>query len=86
MVRRQAEGLLLSRSPYVDGRHGIISDSYATPGNVHNSIVYLGRFTTASDNAFAVGLDAAYATSGIAQGLEQHTRSGCADAIGWVRR
>ena len=27
----------------VDGRHGIITDSYATPANVHDSIVYLGR-------------------------------------------
>ena len=27
----------------VDGRHAIITDTYTTPANVHDSIVYLGR-------------------------------------------
>ena len=27
----------------VDGRLGIITDTHATPANVHDSIVYLGR-------------------------------------------
>src|SRR5664279_851478 len=27
----------------VDGRLGIITDTYATPANIHDSIVYLGR-------------------------------------------
>jgi hypothetical protein len=59
----------------VDGRHGIITDSYATPANVHDSIVYLGRLDRQRQRfdlpVGAVGLDAGYATSGIAQGLEQ---------------
>ena len=36
----------------VDGRLGIITDTYATPANVHDSIVYLGG-STASGNASA---------------------------------
>src|ERR1700733_12167306 len=58
----------------VDGRHAIITDSYATPANVHDSIVYLGRLDRQRQRfdlpVGAVGLDAGYATSGIAQGLE----------------
>jgi transposase len=59
----------------VDGRLGIITDTHATPANVHDSIVYLGRLDRQRArfgfNVGAVGLDAGYATSGIAQGLEQ---------------
>jgi len=59
----------------VDGRHGIITDTCATPANVHDSIVYLGRLDRQRERfdlpVGAVGLDAGYATSGIAQGLEQ---------------
>lgn len=58
----------------VDGTHGIITDTFATPANVHDSIVYLGRLDRQRARfAFdvkAVGLDAGYATAGIAQGLE----------------
>lgn len=59
----------------VDGRLGIITDTFATPANVHDSIVYLGRLDRQRERfAFpvaAVGLDAGYATAGIAQGLEE---------------
>ena len=58
----------------VDGRHAIITDTYATPANVHDSIVYLGRLDRQRErfgfDVKAVGLDAGYATSGIAKGLE----------------
>lgn len=58
----------------VDGRLGIITDSYATPANVHDSIVYLSRLdrqrTRFGLDVGAVGLDAGYATAGIARGLE----------------
>lgn len=57
----------------VDGRHGIITDSHATPANVHDSVVYLGRLDRQRArfdlDVGAVGLDAGYATSGIARGL-----------------
>ncbi|MDK4724281.1 MULTISPECIES: IS1182 family transposase [Rhizobium] len=58
----------------VDGRHAIITDTHVTPANVHDSIVYLGRLDRQCQrfgfDVKAVGLDAGYATSGIAQGLE----------------
>lgn len=58
----------------VDGRLGIIVDTHATPANVHDSIVYLDRLDHARTrfglNVRAVGLDAGYATTGIAKGLE----------------
>lgn len=59
----------------VDGRLGIITDTHATPANVHDSIVYLGRLDRQRErfgfDVAAVGLDAGYATSGIAKGLEE---------------
>ena len=59
----------------VDGRLGIITDSFTTPGNVHDSIVYLSRLDRQCGRfgfrPAAVGLDAGYATAGIAQGLEE---------------
>jgi transposase len=59
----------------VDGRLGIITDTHTTPANVHDSIVYLGRLDRQREHfgfdVAAAGLDAGYATSGIAQGLEQ---------------
>ncbi|TPJ35474.1 IS1182 family transposase [Mesorhizobium sp. B2-8-3] len=58
----------------VDGRCGIITDTFATPANVHDSIVYLGRLDRQVErfgfNVAAAGLDAGYATPGIAKGLE----------------
>ena len=59
----------------VDGRLGIITDTHATPANVHDSIVYLGRLDRQRARfgfeVGAVGLDAGYATAGIAKGLEE---------------
>ena len=59
----------------VDGRLGIILDTHATPANVHDSIVYLDRLDHTRSrfdlNVKAVGLDAGYATTGIAKGLEE---------------
>lgn len=58
----------------VDGQLGIITDTFATPANIHDSIVYLSRLDRQRQRfAFdtrAVGLDAGYATAGIAKGLE----------------
>ncbi len=70
----------------MDGRLGIITDTYATPANVHDSIVYLGRLDRQRDrfgfDVGAVGLDAGYATSGIAKGLEDR---GIPGVIGYRR-
>jgi len=58
----------------VDGRLGIITDTHATPANVHDSIPYLNRLDRQRDrfglDVRAVGLDAGYATAAIAKGLE----------------
>lgn len=58
----------------VDCRFAIITDTHVTPANVHDSIVYLDRLDRQRArfdfNVGAVGLDAGYATSGIAKGLE----------------
>jgi len=59
----------------VDSYHAIITDSFATPANVNDSIVYLARLDRQRErfglDVRVVGLDAGYATVGIAQGLEQ---------------
>lgn len=58
----------------VDGRCSIITDSFATPANLHDSVVYLARLDRQRARfgfaVNAVGLDAGYATAGIAKGLE----------------
>ncbi len=57
----------------MDGAFGIITDTFATPANVHDSIVYLSRLDRQKEKfdlgVQAVGLDAGYATAGIAKGL-----------------
>ena len=64
----------------VDGAFGIITDTFATPANVHDSIVYLSRLDRQKEKfdlgVQAVGLDAGYATAGIAKGLEERQITG----------
>jgi transposase len=64
----------------VDGKLGIITDSYATPANVHDSIPYLARLDRQRERfglpVAAVGLDAGYATAAIAKGLEDREIQG----------
>jgi len=59
----------------VDGRHAIITDTHATPANVHDSIPYLGRLDRQRERfgflIRAVGVDAGYATAAICKGLEE---------------
>jgi transposase len=59
----------------VDGKHAIITDTYATSATVHDSIPYLRRLDRQRERfgfqVRAVGLDAGYANSAIAHGLEQ---------------
>lgn len=59
----------------VDGRHAIITDTHATPANVHDSIPYLRRLDRQRERfgfqVRAVGLDAGYATAAICKGLEE---------------
>ena len=64
----------------VDGKFGIITDSHATPANVHDSIVYLDRLDRQRERfglpVRAVGLDAGYASAAIARGLEERAIQG----------
>jgi transposase len=59
----------------VDGRHAIITDTHVTPGNVHDSVPYLGRLDRQRErfgfDIRAVGVDAGYAAAAITQGLEE---------------
>ncbi|MCK4869197.1 MAG: IS1182 family transposase, partial [Alphaproteobacteria bacterium] len=59
----------------VDGKLGIVTDTHATPASVHDSIPYLDRLDRQRRrfglDVRAVGLDAGYATAGIARGLEE---------------
>ena len=64
----------------VDGRYNIITDTHATPANVHDSIVYLSRLDRQRQrfdfDVQFVGLDAGYATAGIAKGLDERDITG----------
>ncbi|MCP5022699.1 MAG: IS1182 family transposase, partial [bacterium] len=76
MVRKgKPKGFFYLDHRSVDGAHNIITDSYATPGNVHDTRPYLERldrqrqrFGFAVD---AVGLDAGYHSAALCQGLEE---------------
>lgn len=70
----------------VDRKHAIITDSFVTPGNVHDSIPYLGRLDRQRQrfgfDVRAVGLDAGYSTAGICHGLGER---GIEPVIGYAR-
>lgn len=57
----------------VDGLHNFITDVYVTPGNVHDSVPYLGRLDVQMEKfgfgVSEVGLDAGYNTAAICKGL-----------------
>ena len=59
----------------VDGRHSLITDTFVTPANVHDSVPYLERLDRQRERfgfaVEAVGLDAGYMSAPICRGLEQ---------------
>jgi transposase len=59
----------------VDSSHSIITDTHATPANVHDSRPYLSRLdrqrTRFGFEVEAVGLDAGYMSAAICKGLEE---------------
>lgn len=61
----------------VDGRNAIITDSYATPANLHDSRPYLDRLDRQCErfgfDVWGVGLDAGYYTAAICKGLEDRS-------------
>lgn len=70
----------------VDGQHAIITDSYVTPGNVHDSQPYLRRLdrqcATFGLRPRVVGLDAGYQTAAVCEGIESRRLYG---VIGYRR-
>ncbi|QKJ15447.1 IS1182 family transposase [Yersinia kristensenii] len=70
----------------VDGKHGIITDTYATPGNVHDAQPYIGRLERQlqrfSLTPIAVGLDAGYFTAPVCHLIEQQ---GIVPVLGYRR-
>ena len=70
----------------VDGKHAIITDSFVTPGNVHDSLPYLGRLDRQCARfklkPLIAGLDAGYQTAAICRGLEDRNIHG---VIGYRR-
>ena len=74
MREGKPEGFFYLDHRTVDSRHSIITDTFVTPGNVHDSIPYLDRLDRQRErfgfNTEAVGLDAGYFTAGICKGLE----------------
>lgn len=75
MVREgKPEGFFYLDHRTVDSRYSIITDTFVTPGNVHDSIPYLSRLDRQRERfgfaVSAVGLDAGYFTAGICKGLE----------------
>jgi hypothetical protein len=61
----------------VDGKHGIIVDTYVTPGNVNDSQPYIRRLDHTLEqfnlNPIAVGIDAGYFTAPVAESLERRS-------------
>lgn len=75
MVREgKPEGFFYLDHRTVDSRYSIITDTFVTPGNVHDSIPYLERLDRQKErfglDVESVGLDAGYFTAGICKGLE----------------
>jgi transposase len=74
MREGKPEGFFYLDHRTVDSRHSIITDTFVTPGNVHDSIPYLDRLDRQRERfgfrTEAVGLDAGYFTAGICKGLE----------------
>lgn len=76
MVREgKPEGFFYLDHRTVDNRYSIITDTFVTAGNVHDSIPYLERLDRQQERfaleVEAVGLDAGYFTAGICKGLEE---------------
>jgi transposase len=61
----------------VDGKHGIILDTYTTAGNINDSQPYIQRLDHTLKrfklNPIAVGLDAGYFTAPVAESLERRS-------------
>ena len=72
--KRKPRGFYYLDHRSVDAAYSIITDTHVTPGNVHDTYPYLERLDRQRErfgfDVYAVGLDAGYATTSIAKGLE----------------
>ena len=81
MVRdEKPKGFFYLDHRIVDGKHGIVIDTHATPGNVHDSQPIIKRLDRARAtfqlNPIAVGLDAGYFTAAVCHHLEERALIG----------
>lgn len=83
---QKPEGFFYLDHRTVDGLCGIITDTYVTPGNVHDARPYLGRLDRQCErfdlSPSVVGLDAGYNTVGVCHGLAQREIHG---VVGYKR-
>ncbi len=87
MVRDQKpEGFFYLDHRTVDGKHGLITDTHVTPGNINDARPYLERLDRQCSrfqlNPIVVGLDAGYNTAAICHGLVQRGIDG---VVGYKR-
>lgn len=76
MVRdNKPEGFFYLDHRTVDSKYNLITDTYVTPGNVHDSRPYLDRLDRQCGrfglNPEWVGLDAGYSTAAVCRGLDE---------------
>ncbi len=76
MVRdEKPQGFFYLDHRIVDGKHGMIVDTHATPGNVHDSQPIISRIDRTLSrfdiDPFVVGLDAGYFTAPVCHELEE---------------
>ena len=81
MVRdNKPEGFFYLDHRTVDGLCNLITDTWVTPGNVHDSMPYLNRLDRQCERfglqPIGVGLDAGYFTAAICKGLEERSLYG----------
>lgn len=87
MVRdKKPEGFFYLDHRTVDGKHGLITDTHVTPGNINDARPYLERLDRQCArfqlNPIKVGLDAGYNTAAICHGLVQRGIDG---VVGYKR-
>ena len=87
MVRDQKpEGFFYLDHRTVDGRYGLITDTYVTPGNINDARPYLDRLDRQCERfglaPAVVGLDAGYNTAAICHGLVDRQING---VVGYKR-
>lgn len=86
MRDNKPEGFFYLDHRTVDGKHGLITDTHVTPGNVHDARPYLQRLDRQCErfklNPIKVGLDAGYNTAAVCHGLVERGIDG---VVGYKR-